>query len=115
MKTHPPTPALSHGKVEHIGTDTFQQHVLDADVPVLVDFYADWCGPCRTLSPVLDQVARETPTAKVVKVNIDHSPQLAAQYGVSSIPTLLVFKNGSAVAQHTGLADRRTVQRLLAR
>jgi thioredoxin 1 len=105
----------SPGKVEHVGTDTFQQNVLKADVPVLVDFYADWCGPCRMLAPVLDQVARETPNARVVKVNIDNSPQLAAQYGVSSIPTVMVFKGGSVVAQHTGLADRRTLERLLAR
>jgi thioredoxin 1 len=106
---------LAQGKVEHIGTDDFQQHVLDADVPVLVDFYAEWCGPCRKLAPVLDQVAQASPHAKVVKVNIDESPQLAAKFGVSSIPTLLVFRDGSAVAQHTGLADRQTLQRLLTR
>jgi thioredoxin 1 len=105
----------THGKVGHVATESFQQHVLKSNVPVLVDFYADWCGPCRRLAPVLDQLARETPHAKVVKVNIDTSPQLAQQYGVSSIPTVMVFKGGSIVAQHTGLADRRTLQRLLAR
>ena len=114
MTTAEKKPTMA-GKVEHVGTDRFQQHVLQADVPVLVDFYADWCGPCRMLAPVLDQVARETPHAKVVKVNIDTSPQLAQAYGVSSIPTVMVFKEGSVVAQHTGLADRGTIQRLLAR
>ena len=105
----------SHGKVEHVGTDRFQLDVLNANVPVLVDFYADWCGPCRMLAPVLDQVARETPHAKVVKVNIDTNPQIAQAYGVSSIPTVMVFRKGSVVAQHTGLADRSTLQRLLSR
>ena len=104
-----------HGKVEHVGSDSFHQDVLNANVPVLVDFYADWCGPCRMLAPVLDQVARNTPNTKVVKVNIDKSPQLAQAYGVSSIPTVMVFKEGSVVAQHTGLADRGTLERLLAR
>jgi thioredoxin 1 len=113
--TNMPHAPRTHGKVEHIGSDDFQQHVLDADVPVLVDFYADWCGPCRALAPVLDQVAQSTPHAKVVKVNIDDSPQLASRYGISSIPTLLVFKDGAAVAQHTGLADQHTLQRLLTR
>ena len=105
---HVPSP----GKVEHVGTSSFQQHVLEADVPVLVDFYADWCGPCRMLAPALDQLARDS-HAKVVKVNIDKSPQLAEKYRVSSIPTLLVFKDGSIVAQHTGLADQKTLQRLI--
>jgi thioredoxin 1 len=107
--------SLFRGNVQHVGSDRFQQDVLDANVPVLVDFYADWCGPCRMLAPVLDQVARETPHAKVVKVNIDDSPQIAQAYGVSSIPTVMVFKDGSVVAQHTGLADRGTLQQLLAR
>ena len=101
------------GKVEHVDSGSFQGNVLEADVPVLVDFYADWCGPCRMLAPALDKLARETPDARVVKVNIDKSPQLAAEYRVSSIPTVMVFKDGSVVARHTGMADRKTLQRLL--
>ena len=106
-KTH------SSGKVEYTSTSRFQQDVLEADVPVLVDFYADWCGPCRRLGPTLDKLARETPNAKVVKVDIDKHPQLASKYRVSSIPTVMVFKDGSVVAQHTGLADQSTLEQLL--
>jgi thioredoxin 1 len=101
------------GKVQHANTANFQQQVIESDVPVLVDFYADWCGPCRMLAPTLDKLAKETPDAKVVKVNIDDSQELALKYRVSSIPALMVFKDGSVVAQHSGLADKATLQRLL--
>jgi thioredoxin 1 len=112
QRTMPSTTTTS-GKVYHVSTANFQQDVLEADVPVLVDFYADWCGPCRMLAPALDQLAKETPHAKVVKINIDKSPQLAAKYKVSSIPTLMVFKDGDISAQHTGMANRKTMEGLL--
>jgi thioredoxin 1 len=99
------TDRQSTGKVEHVGAKDFSEQVLSSDVPVLVDFYADWCGPCKQLAPTLDRIARQTPGAKVVKVNIDHSPQLAEEYGVRSVPTVMVFKGGAAVARNTGLAD----------
>ncbi len=102
------------GTVRHIGTGDFEQQVLNSDVPVLVDFYADWCGPCKKLSPTLDRIASETPGAKVVKVNIDDSPRIAKKYGVSSIPTVMVFKNGSAVARNTGLASQTKLMQMLA-
>ena len=102
------------GEVEHVDTNDFAQQVLESDVPVLVDFYADWCGPCRKLVPTLDRIARETPNAKVVKVNIDDSPQVAKRYGVRSIPTVMVFKNGRAVARHTGLTDESSLLDMLA-
>ena len=103
----------TRNSVVHADEKTFRQEVLDSKVPVLVDFYADWCGPCRMLAPVLDELAQETPNAKIVKVNVDDSPQLAGQYGVSSIPNLLVFKNGRVVDQQVGLANKQQLKSLL--
>jgi thioredoxin 1 len=102
------------GTVQHIGTHDFEQQVLNSNVPVLVDFYADWCGPCKKLSPTLDRIASETPGAKVVKVNIDESPRIASKYGVSSVPTVMVFKNGAAVARNRGLASQSKLMQMLA-
>jgi thioredoxin 1 len=102
-------------RIEHSQTETFADDVLRSDVPVLVDFYADWCGPCRALTPVLEEVARETPHARVVKINVDESPELAARYRVSSIPCLVMFRDGRAVGKHAGLADKATLKRILAR
>jgi thioredoxin 1 len=100
--------------VVHADEKTFRKEVLDAEVPVLVDFYADWCGPCRLLGPVLEELAQETPGAKIVKVNVDESPQLAGEYGVSSIPNLLVFRDGRIVDQQVGLASKKQLRALLA-
>ena len=79
-------------KVEYVSLASFDQTVLKSDVPVLVDFYADWCGPCRALSPTLTELAREMPDAKIVKVNIDRDRNLASRYKVTAIPSLRVFK-----------------------
>jgi thioredoxin 1 len=113
LATAEPGKPRSSGKVEDVDKSSFRKEVLEAGMPVLVDFYADWCGPCRRMAPALDKLAREVPTAKVVKVDIDKNPQLATKYRVRSIPTVLVFKDGSVVAQHQGLADQKTLQRLL--
>ncbi len=99
--------------VGHVKTATFDAEVLQSDVPVLVDFYADWCGPCKKLAPLLDQLAYQTPDARIVKVNIDDSPELAIRYGVKGIPHLKVFKDGKAVAQHVGLANQQQLTALL--
>ncbi|OOR99591.1 thioredoxin [Haemophilus paracuniculus] len=82
---------------------TFEQEVLNADVPVLLDFWAPWCGPCRMIAPILDELADEfAGRAKVVKVNVDDNPETATKFGIRSIPTLLVFKNGEVVATQVG-------------
>jgi thioredoxin 1 len=99
--------------VVHADEKTFRAEVLNSEVPVLVDFYADWCGPCRALGPVLEELAQETPNAKIVKVNVDDNPRLAGQYGVSSIPNLLVFKDGRIVDQQIGLASKQQLKSLL--
>jgi thioredoxin 1 len=99
--------------VEHADDGDFGRKVLQADQPVLVDFYADWCGPCRRLAPVLEDVAREVPGARVVKVNIDHAPRVARQYRISSIPALIVFRNGQPVANHVGMASKSALKQML--
>jgi thioredoxin 1 len=99
--------------IEHVTTQNFEDKVLRMKVPVLVDFYATWCRPCRALSPVLAELADEISDAKVVKVNIDENPELTARYGVSSIPNLIVFKNGEPAGRHVGPADKASLKRLL--
>jgi thioredoxin 1 len=100
--------------VVHAGDHDFDEKVVSSDETVLVDFYADWCGPCKRLAPVLDDLARETTDAKIVKVNIDSSPRTAQHYGVRSIPTLIVFKDGKPVTRRTGLNSKSTLKALIA-
>ena len=96
-----------------INKENFNTEVLQSDKTVLLDFWASWCGPCRMLSPVVDQVAEERPDVKVGKVNVDQQPELAAQFGVMSIPALLVFKNGKLVNQSVGSRPKAGVLALL--
>ena len=93
--------------------ENFQTEVLDAKGTVLVDFWAAWCGPCRMLSPVVDEVAAELPGVKVGKVNIDEQPDLAAQFDVMSIPTLVVFKDGKAVNQSVGVIPKEAILKMV--
>lgn len=93
--------------------ENFQTEVLDAKGTILVDFWAAWCGPCRMLSPVVDEVAAELPGVKVGKVNIDEQPDLAAQFDVMSIPTLVVFKDGKAVNQSVGVIPKEAILKMV--
>ena len=92
----------------------FKEEVLDSDIPVLVDFWASWCGPCRMLAPTIAQIAEEKQgIVKVGKINVDDSPELASQYGIASIPTLMVFVNGEPVKTSIGVIPKSAVEALL--
>ncbi|RHM53165.1 thioredoxin [Mitsuokella sp. AF33-22] len=96
-----------------ITKENFEAEVLKASGTVLVDFWATWCGPCRMLSPIVDQVADEHPDVKVGKINVDEQPELAQQFDIMSIPTLLVFRNGQKVNESVGLIPKEKVESLL--
>lgn len=97
-----------------ITSANFEAEVLKSDKPVLLDFWAVWCGPCTMLSPIVDQVAEEHPEIKVGKVNTDEQPALAQQFGISAIPTLILFKNGKPVGTSQGAVPKETVERFIA-
>ena len=96
-----------------ITKENFAQEVLQSEKPVLLDFWASWCGPCRMLSPIVDEVAEERGDVKVGKVNVDEQPELAGEFGVMSIPTLLVFEQGKLVRQAVGARPKVSVLELL--
>ncbi len=85
-----------------ITSDEFKQEVLDSDKPVLVDFFATWCGPCKMMAPIVDEISEERSDCKVVKMDVDENGEIAQEYGVMSIPTFIVFKNGEVHAQSVG-------------
>lgn len=97
-----------------ITVDNFEQEVLNSDVPVMIDFWATWCMPCKMLAPVIEELAEEANGAyKVGKIDVDKSPSLAAQFGVMSIPTVIVFKNGKAAEKSVGVVPKNQLEAML--
>ena len=97
-----------------ITMDNFEQEVLNSDVPVMIDFWATWCMPCKMLAPVIEELAEEANGAyKVGKIDVDRSPSLAAQFGVMSIPTVIVFKNGKAAEKSVGVVPKNHLEAML--
>ena len=96
-----------------ITKETFEQEVLKSDLPVLVDFWAAWCGPCKMLGPIIEKLSEEHPELKICKVNVDEQPELAEKYQVFSIPTVIAFKNGEQLEQNMGVAPPEKLLALL--
>lgn len=97
----------------HVTKENFEQEVLQAKQPVLVDFWAEWCGPCQMLLPTIEELADEVKDAKICKVNVDEQPELAERYGVMSIPTLVVIKDGKTVNKVMGVRTKEEIQQML--
>ncbi len=96
-----------------ITKENFEHEILKADKPVLVDFWASWCGPCRMLGPTIDEIAEEHPEIKVCKINIDDEAELAIRHGVMSVPTLMIFKNGEIAQTAIGVRPKEEILDLL--
>ncbi len=97
----------------HLNKNNFHEEVMNSDKPVLLDFWASWCGPCRMVAPILDEIAEERTDIKVCKVNVDEEPELAVQYGIMTIPTLMVVKNGQITAQSAGAKPKNQILAML--
>lgn len=99
---------------EQVSDSTFEASVLKSDLPVMVDFWAPWCGPCRAMAPIVDECAEEyAGKLKVFKMNVDENPATPARFGIRAIPTLIIFKDGNAVEQHTGSMPKDQLRQLI--
>ena len=100
--------------IVHISDESFEEEVLQSERPVLIDYWAEWCGPCKMIAPVLDEIATEySDRLKVVKLNIDDNPQTPPKYGIRGIPTLMVFKNGQVEATKVGAVSKAQLTEFL--
>ena len=100
-------------EIKHVKASEFNNEVLKADKPVLVDFWSDWCGPCKMLGPVLEQVAAKVDDVQIVKINVDEESSVAEKYNIMSIPTLLLFKSGECVAKSVGFISEGQVMEFI--
>ena len=99
--------------VLHLTKETFENDVLASDIPVLVDFYATWCGPCMMIAPIVEEIAAENPGLKICKVDVDAEPEIARDFQIMSIPTLLVFKDGELTAKAVGARSKEQILEML--
>ncbi|MDA8107336.1 MAG: thioredoxin TrxA [Betaproteobacteria bacterium] len=98
---------MSSSQIHHVSDETFEPEVLKSDVPVLVDYWAEWCGPCKSIAPILDEVAREYDgRLKVAKLNVDENQAVPAKFGIRGIPTLMLFKGGNVEATKVGALSK---------
>jgi len=104
---------LFNMSVTVITKDNFNNEVMNSEKPVLIDFWASWCGPCRMVSPIVDEIADEVSSVKVVKINVDEQPELAQKYDIMSIPTLMVMKNGKIVNKSVGAKSKQSLIEML--